>query len=206
MKGFGRLSTTNVWGTKLTVKFIYIVFCFIFALGSYFLCHSKRDWGWLAGGMAFTVGADYFLILHDAHVPGVAVFCFAHVCYIVRRVKKPQWVFLMFPLVFVWNYLMAANGNIMGLAVMYAALFVVNITINIKTRRTGHNGSLVLAGLILFALCDINVALFNIPRYSNALPELIWVFTLIWVFYIPAQGLLAISAINFKRLRRKSYG
>ena len=182
----------------MTGKFIFITVCLGVAVLSYFFTHSKKDWGFLVGGLASTALADYFLVLHDNHLPGVAVFCFAHIFYILRVYKKPQ-----------AKYLAASVGAIIfafytrealfSLGATYAILFIFSIVVNIKsTQLPRANKAIVLTGLILFALCDINVLLFNLPRQFGV-GSFPWAFTLIWVFYLPAQALLAISSIAWSK-------
>jgi len=192
----------------MTIKFIFIVTCFTIAILSYFICCSKKDWGWLTAGLLFTVGADYFLVIHNLHLPGVAVFCFAHICYILRvadiskRAKK-----LVMAIAFVWVLLLFVNNALFMLAGTYAVLFAVNIAFNVRYFRQKNtllpkfNKVLVLAGLILFVLCDINVALFNLPRQFD-MPDIFpQAFYLIWVFYLPSQLLLAVSGIAFPKAK-----
>jgi uncharacterized membrane protein YhhN len=179
------------------LKFIFILCCLVIALISYFRCHSKKEWGLLCGGLAFTVLADYFLVLRDMHLFGVAAFCFAHVCYIFRAVNlKNRWILPIFGLVWVFGFV---SGSVIVFAGLYACLFGVNIYVNLfKAHRPKFNYYLVAAGLILFALCDINVMLFSLPRYVGMSIFFPYAFTLIWVFYLPAQFLLAISAVRIK--------
>jgi hypothetical protein len=185
-------------------KFIYVVLCFIVALGSYFLCRDKRDWAWLAGGMAFTVGADCFLVLRDAHIPGVSVFCFAHACYMMRAVRWPwKRVVIFFLIIGCAVSVMVLFGLLTVLVGLYAALFIASITANVRYRKSLPNAPLVLTGLVLFALCDIGVLLYNIPRYAGGYAVLARVYPFIWLFYLPAQSLLALSAADFKPLAKE---
>lgn len=157
---------------------------------------------WLAGGLAFTVGADYFLILQNWHLPGVVIFCFAHVCYILRA-REGKGAKMLFFVVALLLALTAYMG-IKWVAILYAGLFCANITTNFiyfksdKARLSKSNRTLFLGGLILFALCDINVLLFNLPIYFSSVSWPSWLsytFYLIWVFYIPSQILLACSGV-----------
>jgi len=131
--------------------------------------------------------ADYFLVLQNSHLPGVAVFCFVHVCYILRVQRDNIWLGLLIIVPVIVGFLFY-NGWLYALAGFYAMLFITNITVNIKWRK--QNKALVVTGLILFALCDINVAVYNFA------PQFSLVFALIWVFYLPSQFLLAISGIK----------
>ena len=168
-------------------KFVFILACLAIALASYPLCRNKKDWAWLACGLTFTVIADYFLILRQVHLTGVAVFCMVHVCYILR-VKRGYMVWLailaQIAIIILFNV-----GSLYLLASFYAVLFIANIAINLKWRK--KNRATVLAALLLFALCDINVAIFNLHPTNGI------AFTLIWVFYLPSQLVLALSAVSW---------
>ncbi|MCL2499752.1 MAG: lysoplasmalogenase family protein [Defluviitaleaceae bacterium] len=167
------------------------------------MCRNKRDWAWLAGAMAFTVTADFFLVLHDAHVPGVAVFCFAHVCYMMRACPlNGKRIASVFVTVALAAAITVSFNGIIVLAGLYAFLFGLNIRLHIKRRKTVHNGLWIVVALVLFVLCDLSVLLYNVPRYAGGWPTLEGIFPLIWLFYVPSQGLLAVSAIDSERLRR----
>lgn len=196
-------------------KFAFVVGCLFLVLITYKICVSKRDWAWLVGGLTFTVIADYFLVLHDAHMPGVAVFSFVHVCYIlrgldvIRPVKLLNIVYLfsfVISMIFVSYYF----DSIIILAVLYACLFIISIVINMwafskndNTHLPKRNHALVLVGIILFALCDINVLLFNLPRFVYGFDFGISniAFALIWVFYLPSQLLLSVSGITLPKAK-----
>lgn len=180
------------------LKFLFVALCFAVALVSYFFCKCKKDWAWLVLGLLFTLGADYFLVLRNWHLPGVAIFCFAHMCYILRPLKGKR-IYVLVPVVALIA-IAFANGWLVALSGIYAGLFMANIFINVKHGKTLPNRLLVIGGLILFALCDVNVLLFNLPRQFNFPVTFPWAFTLIWVFYLPAQALLAISGIRFGKL------
>lgn len=185
----------------MTYKFLFILFCFAFATLSYFFCENKKRWAWLVGAFFFTAWADYFLVIQDRHLPGVAVFCFAHICYIFRAVKNKR-NFLLFTALATIFIIVAFFSNFLFLLVaMYASLFSLNICANIFSDVLPKtNKKITLVGLFLFMLCDINVLLLNLPRHLD-FPRFPWAFTLIWVFYLPAQGLLAGSAIAFPKAK-----
>jgi hypothetical protein len=191
-----------------TVKFGYIVLCLCVALGSYFFRHNRSDWGLLAGALIFTAAADYFLVLHDAHLEGIALFCYAHMLYIMRAMNTAQIKHRYLYAIAGPNALAVIfilQGWVIAFVGLYAALFLFNICVTVKLRRVIPNGLMVLTGLFLFALCDINVLLYNLPRYFGIFSGLRGTYPLIWLFYIPAQGLLAGSAIDFAKLRRMAH-
>ena len=96
----------------------------------------------------------------------------------------------------VWGAALAMS-SVVVLALLYGALFAVNIFVNAKARRPKINYILVMVGLIFFALCDVNVMLFNLQQYTGASFEFPAAFALIWIFYLPSQVLLAISSLAF---------
>jgi len=190
------------------MKFIFILACFLVALGSFFICKNKRDWFLLSLALGFTLVADFFLILHDWHLPGVAVFCFAHIAYIMRAISQGQesnrqiTAFAM-PGVFVVIAIGLALIRVDAIFVvsgLYAVLFISNIIVS--TRYLQHNRRLVITGLLLFLACDVCVLIFNLPVYFDAPGWLTGVFPLIWVFYLPSQVLLSISGVDFSRFKR----
>ena len=204
--GNGTWADGRIFRVLGALLFGFIAACFVVALTSYFICWSRRDWRWLVLGLAFTLGADYFLILHNRHLPGVAVFCFAHVAYIMRAVSdKKSRIYALLPFA-VAGLAIAALAmvwldGIYVVTAMYGTLFVTNIYLS--ARHIRRNRALVMTGLLLFAACDICVLLFNLPRYMGAPEVLRIVFPLIWVFYLPSQVLLAVSAVDFSRVLRQ---
>ncbi|MCL2363855.1 MAG: lysoplasmalogenase [Defluviitaleaceae bacterium] len=193
--------------TFYDIKFIFVVVCFFVALGSYFLSRDKRSWAWLVGGMAFTVAADFFLVLQNAHVPGVAVFCFTHVCYALRAQRNDgkftrRFYLFVFTVATVTVAVLLVLDSIFALVGMYAALFMVNLYVNFRYRRTNKNGTFIFVALVLFALCDMAVMLFNVPNYLGVMPALEHVYPFIWIFYLPAQAMLAVSAIHLFQKER----
>ena len=193
----------------MPLKFAFVVGCFAFAILSYFFCKSKTEWQKLVLGLMFTVGADYFLVLHDRHLPGVAVFCFAHVCYIFRALENSsRWrknAFIVLPFVSAIIGFAFAFEALFLLSGIYATLFFANIAVNVWHYRKKEtvlprlNKALFLTGLILFALCDVNVMLFNLPSQLGIPVIFPWAFRLIWVFYLPSQAMLAVSAVKFDK-------
>ena len=180
-------------------KFAFISCCLIIALLSSSRCVCKKDWGLLSGGLGFTVLSDYFLVIQQEHLIGVAAFCFVHVCYILRAVEfNKRTLSLLYAFGFLWAIVFILEV-VIAMAVIYACLFAVNIYVNAKTRRYKLNYFLVMTGLVLFALCDMNVMLFNLPQYFGTAKIFPNAFLLIWVFYLPSQLLLSLSAISFKR-------
>jgi hypothetical protein len=192
---------------KEYLKFAWVALCFIIALLSRLRCARKRDWAFLTAGLGFTVVADYFLILHNSQTIGIFVFAFAHASYILRT-KSIRYIWLLFaPAIIVAGI---SAGNLwLAVTVVYFSLFIINIIAHLRffkkeTRLPKVNRTLALAGILLFAACDINVVLYNLHYYvPAALPLREAAYVLLWIFYLPAQFVLAISAADFRFLIRK---
>jgi len=178
-------------------KFAFVGGCLLVAI---FMRHRNlKDWLWLVAGLGFTLWADYFLVLRQEEFLGVAVFCFVHVCYIFRTVGFRVRIFSAF--FAVWCIAFFILQSVIVFAGIYAVLFAVNIYVNAKARRPRTNQILVMAGLILFLLCDVNVLLMNLPQYVGTPVFFGRAYTFVWVFYLPSQILLGISARDFKPRR-----
>jgi len=195
--------------TSITdLKFPLIVLCFVVALGSYFLCHSKKDWAYLATAMGLTMVSDFFLVVRHSYTIGVFVFCFVHMAYILRvggcAKRIVTTVLCGLPILFLT--IIFSVDTIFYFAAVYAALFIQNLILHYRYRRqNGPNSRIMLYGLVLFALCDICVLLYNLPRFVPPLANIaliqdiadrtgIW----IWIFYAPSQVLLSISVVRGK--------
>ena len=161
--------------------------------------------------MGFTLVSDYFLVLIHNNLVGVFTFCFVHITYIFRvsndRRQSLEWVLAPFLAGGFFYFVLGASVPLIGiLAVIYGTLFGVNIAEHIKYYRSAKadalpmtNRRIMLAGLILFALCDIHVLMFNLPHYLPQVPQAVgeWGRMWIWVFYAPSQLLLAVSAARW---------
>jgi len=153
---------------------------------------------------AVTLGADYFLLFTPYFTTGVFIFIAAHTCALIRY--KPRWalpagicaaaVFVL--IMYTAPDLLRANA---GLAIFIAvssayAIMIISVTVSTffaPQPRTNTFFSRI--GMCLFIACDINVAIFNaMPAGAPAHTASI---VLMWLFYLPAQTLLALSACRW---------
>ena len=179
--------------------------------------HSKKDWAYLVLAMAFTLVSDFFLLLTDYITLGVATFWLAHTAYIFRvRRKLPKVTVVTLAVGLFFGVLLVLLGFpdvLMFFAAVYAVLFAQNIIVHVKYCKNTDNTTdelplfnrkIILAALVLFALCDVNVAIFNLRDPLELSPQAVdIVYTLIWLFYVPSQLMLAISAVRFPRFLQK---
>ncbi len=185
------------------IKFIVIVFCFLITI----LCKkplNKLDLQLLRLGMFFTVMADLFMILLDYNTIGVALFCIVQITYIARYdidrfgkiIKK---LFIIFIIIFsIYIVLVFLNNNVdflILLALFYSICICCSLYKSLRAMKEGRyprsNGELIVLGMILFVLCDINVALYYMGIMEFLTSHLIW------IFYLPSQFLLSISGYKF---------
>ena len=180
-------------------KFLFIITCFIlsFSYGRNVVC--QKDVWLLRGAMLFTVFADYHLMIAGQYTHGLAFFCIVQCFYIVRYGGAGKLKWALGAAMLGTASLFTGVPPLYALAVTYAALFGISLfSVMRRFKRKNNlmpmpNGRMILGGMVLFALCDINVALFNNgPATYAAL-----FYTLIWVFYLPSQFLLALSAKRF---------
>ena len=186
------------------IKYIGIILVVAFAV---FLKNRQKnqDGKLVLAALGITLAADFFLLFTPYYVAGVTIFCAAHLVYICRYRKKfglritvPTVLLLA-----VVHVLLSEKGS--ELSLLYAVCGIYGILIITATicaekaenlpRRSRRAA---VAGMILFILCDINVALFQVlPKES---PILGTVSVLMWVFYYPSQILIAQSIAYYSRL------
>ncbi len=84
----------------------------------------------------------------------------------------------------------------------YAICLLTSLTKAIKAYKyeiyPNPNGQMIALGMILFLLCDINVALYNILGYIGKVNVFYNIsFVSMWLFYLPSQVLLALSGYRY---------
>ncbi len=68
------------------------------------------------------------------------------------------------------------------------------------------NRQMILIGMTLFLLCDINVGLYNILGYMGKVDVFYNIsFVSMWLFYLPSQILLALSGYNYNQGEMKTW-
>ena len=217
--GFVTLDILGAKGVSVTdispsneMKYATIVSCLLITIFSYFLgkrnsVSAERLRAAHVQSIVFgiTLVADFFLLFTDYFVIGVIVFLFAHSVALYRY--NPGWVPF---LASISGALCIASLVIMGfyhsdkellyfalLCSAYAVLIIGVFVSTFHTEQPRINTLLSRIGMILFIGCDINVFLSNFLHASSVFfgPALI----LMWVFYLPAQTLLALSVVSFSK-------
>ena len=165
-----------------------------------------------------TVGADYFLILHQPQLklPAMLFFLATQLLYAARlwyeedrpagrRWHIPLRMLLSAIIVVVTLAVLQEHTDALALVSM---LYYVNLILNLLFACLRFRDNPLLAvGFLLFLLCDTVVGLdmlntyLPIPADSPMYAILHPGFNLAWVFYLPSQTLLALSLLPFHHKR-----
>ncbi len=182
------------------IKFGFVALCLLLCLSYGNHVAQEEDAQWLRCAMFCTVAADFALLILNWKTLGVAFFGAVQLCYGKRYHGRwlPQWPIGLKVAAVVIVVLVAGRFSLLyGLSAGYAMLFAHNLY---RVFQYAHektmpaiNHLLCCVGMVLFALCDINVALYNVLGYKTAFV------TLVWVFYAPSQLCLALSGKRFSR-------
>lgn len=186
------------------IKLLAIIFCFINTLYTRKLIINKKDIMLLRLGMLFTVLADYFLILTTKHVTGLIFFCIVQIIYNFRYmgIKKLYIQVIFGIIIFIISYLNTNADLVISIGLMYAILFLFSLHSSFLAYKKypKPNNIFIILGMIFFALCDINVALYGLSIYNGLdITHINYniIYALIWIFYIPSQILLSISGRKY---------
>jgi hypothetical protein len=78
---------------------------------------------------------------------------------------------------------------------VYAVLIFTSTALAFKSELPKTNKKLAETGMILFLLCDFNVA---VSFFAHGGSLVCWIAGILeWIFYIPSQALLALSAVEY---------
>ncbi len=186
---------------SLHLKYSAIILCFIISLSIGSERIDKADKCLVQVARFFTVIADYFLVIKDSYKYGILCFCFVQIIYIARHYRMANMniykVFLTASLgiVYIISFLYKINPATFEMEYMtegavYGGILFTSLYLALKTRKC-----LIITGMTLFFLCDINVGLYN---FTN---EFIFGF-LIWLFYLPSQLLLTLSGYKIEYIKQ----
>ncbi len=175
----------------LTIAILYLSFIVLDIKGSFieanyikfasisliFILSLFKNNGYAVIGLLLTVVCDYLLLFTQKYSLGIMIFSISHLLYINSQLKKDSLTTVLslgLPFLFIFF-------GIIIQCLFYLLLMLFNILISIKKEN-----AFVFAAFILFALCDVCVAGFNITNSY-------FLMALIWIFYVPSQALLALK-------------
>lgn len=178
------------------IKFAGILLC----LG-YSLYLARRGGSRLVpAALTLTALADVFLLLLDAHYAlGIALFCLVQGLYLIRisRCNGGRILWGLRAALFLLSLLVLKGLGLLlplnVLALFYFTNFLCNALASLGC--SGQSMKLFSVGLWLFLCCDLCVGLFQNPELiSPAVGEFVRIG--MWLFYLPAQVLIALSGAN----------
>ena len=193
---FLALDLTGRGGDTIPIKYAGVLLCLGFAL----LCAFQGGDRLVPIALALTTGADWFLLVRNDHYAvGIALFLCVQTVYYLRLRRMGAWD---------GYWLRAGLALAAGLALyaldmasplnLLAGLYFSQLLSNAVLAWTlkGRSRRLFALGLTLFVGCDICVGLFNaLPGSHSFYPA---VSVGMWLFYLPSQALIALSALPKK--------
>ncbi|MDR3296076.1 MAG: hypothetical protein LBT26_09665 [Clostridiales Family XIII bacterium] len=162
--------------------------------------------------LCFTVGADFFLLFTSRFTIGICIFYGAHLVALRRYWPKLLFVGVAAAAAGLLMFLFslgepsgrfAAAPDVSPSLVIYICYVLLIICVTIAaflSERPWANKTLSKVGMCLFLVCDFHVALFNTQPAGSSVSAV--AFVLMWVFYLPAQSMLALSAHDFSVARQ----
>lgn len=202
-----RFDTPSMMRVSVALKLLSIASCLIFLIGSAHENPENKDARLMVIVMSLTLASDVILLLTRQFALGLVLFVCVQVLYSIRiqkrfimgRVFIQGAVFIACLLFFMLKMPQRFNYALMlSLGAFYALMFLLNIfkVMTIKF-QTDYDKRLFAVGLVLYALCDINVAIYNFPSFfeSNFILSQIYAYSglAMWLFYLPGQVALTLS-------------
>ncbi|WP_186429471.1 lysoplasmalogenase family protein [Clostridium sp. BSD9I1] len=176
--------------------------------------HDKIDTIFLRLAIFLTALADLCMIILGLNELGIMIFCLVQITYIIRHrraiERRYNLNFLVVTIIVIILIVIPSGNNLLIedlgyegikkvtliIGFIYAVILLYSVYIGWKTLKGAfypmYSRYLVAIGMILFLLCDINVALSVILKDLSIL---------IWIFYLPSQILLVLSGYNRKTLK-----
>ncbi len=186
------------------IKLFSVFVCFMYLLITFRPGKSGFDHLLMIGVIATTILADTILLFTDQMLLGVLVFVGVQILYAYRiawfrhsRIRYGYYIGGIMAIAGL-SFMFHDDGLLMTAVLFYGVLFVVNLRHLLMDRNSDRQKhTLFVVGYILFLICDINVLFFNIlPNFG--ISNLLYEFSRVsmWFFYLPAQVLLSISAVE----------
>lgn len=193
---FLALDLTGRGGQTIPIKYGGILLCLAFSL----LCAQRGGDRLVPAALALTACADWFLLVRGDHYAlGVLLFLGVQTVYLLRLRRAGAGG--AYPLRSGLALGAGIGLCVLGLASplnLLAALYFSQLLSNtiLAWTRSGRRGQCFALGLTLFVGCDACVGLFNVlPRSS---PLYFSVSIGMWLFYLPSQVLISLSALPEK--------
>lgn len=193
---FLALDLTGRGSMTISIKYGGILLCLGFAA----LCAARGGDRLVPPALAFTACADWFLLVrNDRYALGIILFLCVQTVYLLRlrTAGAPAAWPLRSGLALGAGLAVYAAGQAVPLNLL-AALYFSQLLSNTVLAWTlkGKRWRTFALGLTLFVGCDVCVGLFNVLARSSPLYPAASVG--MWLFYLPSQALIALSALPEK--------
>lgn len=183
------------------LKYTGVAFCFLSAAFTYEYSFRRDDAKLLILGLFVTLIADALFLFASAFALGIIFFSFVQLFYI-RRYKKDSFkrnlfmalIFITFCIIGFALGLQLPYISLLG--IVYAVLIITATGLAFRSNLPKINKKLIETGMILFLFCDTNVMLSFFALKISLFYEI--TSNLVWVFYIPSQVLLSLSAVDYE--------
>jgi len=194
---FVALDLTGAGGPDVALKYAGILLCLGFSL----LCAARGGDRLVPAALLLTALADLLLLVADRYYAlGVLIFLGAQSVYLVRlrlAARQSFWlVRCVLPLISALAlYALDLASPLNLLAGLYFSQLLVNAAL--AWTLPGRRWRVFAVGLTLFIGCDLCVGAFNSP---GLVPPTLYRFAAVgmWIFYLPSQVLIALSALPSK--------
>jgi len=174
------------------LKFASIVLCFLLAVNLWRTSGNKSDSKFVVGALIFTMIADIFLLFNLNKIAGVISFCVVQLIYLKRYHNKSFIFGLTVAILAIPAAFLLPFEPLLVVASAYALLILTTFVSTFRTKMPRFNLLCIHFGMLLFILCDVHVALYNQLPWRSDYYEISVI--AIWIFYLPSQLLLALSA------------
>ena len=201
---------------NVALKLLSIGLCLAFLVHVSYANPANLDSRLMVLIIGFTLASDVLLLLTRQFIYGLVLFIIVQLLYSVRIQKKfniksaliKGFIFVLTLIFFViFLPLQFSYALMLSLGAFYALLFAWNLIrltlVPLKRSETSvdskslYDRRLFIIGMVLYALCDLNVAIYNFPSYfeSNVLMTRIYEASAfaMWSFYLPGQVALTLS-------------
>ncbi len=201
------------------LKILSIALCLVLLGRLSYIQPKNQDNRLMVLIMTMTLASDVFLLFTRHFNNGLVLFIGVQLLYAIRIQKRLNVKSLILKAIFFtvifffFRQSMAEPLNfvlMLSLGTFYAFLFAINIvtlaleilmtsrkTTDFSVLETVYDRRLFIVGLVLYALCDINVAIYNFPNFFNSNALLLRIYEMsalaMWLFYLPGQVALTLS-------------
>lgn len=198
------------------LKLSSIVLCLTISMVSSPLRKQSKNTFLLQLGLIFTIMADYIFLIHDDdYILAIGLFSIVQIIYSLRyregnEVERVMGFIIIYLLIVILYKLVNKNlvdiDFIIAIGIFYGICLLSSLKEALLLYKSDPHKSInkmILFGMVLFLLCDINLGLnytlgelqatsyiLNLTRSISSIS--------IWIYYLPSQMLLALSATDLQ--------